>query len=47
MTMYKQLQMIKQINHNFDVLHTCTQTLFHTQHSREMHKKYLVVKHKP
>ncbi len=33
-TLYKQLQMI--INCHFVVLHTCTQTLFHTQHSREM-----------
>ncbi len=33
-TMYIQLQMI--INRQFVVLHTCTQTLFHTQHSREM-----------
>ncbi len=36
-TMYIQLQMIKQhINCQFVVLHTCTQILFHTQHSREM-----------
>ncbi len=33
-TMYIQLQMI--INHQFVVLHTYTQTLFHTQHIREM-----------
>ena len=32
-TMYIQLQMIKHINRQFVVLHTCTQTLFHTQHS--------------
>ncbi len=32
-TMYIQLQYI---NRKFVVLHTCTQTLFHTQHSREM-----------
>ncbi len=32
--MYIQLQII--INHQFVVLYTCTQTLFHTQHSREM-----------
>ncbi len=28
--------MIKHINHQFVVLHICTQTLSHTQHSREM-----------
>ncbi len=33
-TLYIQLQMI--INHQFVVLHTYTQTLFHTQHIREM-----------
>ncbi len=33
---YIQLQMIKHINHQFVVLHTFTQTLFHAQHSREM-----------
>ncbi len=33
-TMYIQLQII--INRQFVVLYTCTQTLFHTQHSREM-----------
>ncbi len=38
-TMYKQLHTIKHINHQFVVLHTCTQTL-HTWHS-EMHKKSL------
>ncbi len=32
--------MIKHINRQFVVLHTCTQTLFHTRHS-EMHKKSL------
>jgi len=37
--MYKQLHMIKHINIQFVVLHTCTQT-FHTWHS-EMHKKSL------
>ncbi len=35
-TMYMQLQMIKYINCQFVVLHTCTQTLFHTRHIREM-----------
>ncbi len=35
-TVYIQLQIIKHINHQFVFLHTCTQTLFHTQHSREM-----------
>ncbi len=39
-TMYIQLHMIKHINCQFVVLHTCTQTLFHTRHS-EMHKKSL------
>ncbi len=33
-TFYIQLQII--INRQFVVLRTCTQTLFHTQHSREM-----------
>ncbi len=31
-TMFIQLQRIKHINCEFVVLHTCTQTLFHTQH---------------
>ncbi len=31
--MYVQLHMIKHIHRQFVVLHTCTQTLFHTQHS--------------
>ncbi len=39
--MYIQLHMIKHINRQFVVLHTCTQTLFHTRHNREMHKKSL------
>ncbi len=38
---YLQSQMIKHINRQFVALHTCTHTLFHTQHSSEMHKKYL------
>ncbi len=38
--MYIQLHMIKHINRQFVVLHTCTETLFHTQHS-EMHNKSL------
>ncbi len=33
-TMYLQSQIIR--NHQFVVLHTCTQTLFNTQHIREM-----------
>ncbi len=41
--MYVQLQMIKHINRQFVVLHTCTHTLFHTQHSSEMQNKYLDV----
>ncbi len=41
-TMYIQLQMIKHLNRQFVVLHTCTQTLFHTRHSTsEMHEKSL------
>ncbi len=41
-TMYIQLHMIKHINRQFVVLHTCTHT-FHTRHS-EMHKKSLTTK---
>ncbi len=32
-----QLQMI--INHQFVVVHTCTRTLFHTQHIREIYRR--------
>ncbi len=39
--MYIQLHTIKHINRQFVVLHTCTQTLFHTRHSTEIHKKSL------
>ncbi len=35
-TMYIQLQMIKHIHHQFVVLRTCTRTLCHTRHIREM-----------
>ncbi len=35
-TLYIQLQMIKHIIRHFLVLNTCTQTLFHTRHIREM-----------
>ncbi len=37
--MYIQLQMI--INLQFVVLHTCTHTLFHTPHSREMQEIFI------
>ncbi len=39
--MYIQLHTIKHINRQFVVLHTCTQTLFHTRHSTDIHKKSL------
>ncbi len=35
-TLYIQLQMIKHIHRHFVILHTCMQTLFHTEHSREV-----------
>ncbi len=39
--MFIQLHMIKHINRQLVVLHTCTETFFHTRHSTEIHKKSL------
>ncbi len=36
--MFIQLKLIKHINRQFVVLHTCTQTLFQIQHIREVKK---------